>query len=108
MAMTLPWLKPTLYGALLGAVVTMFVGFSWLGWMLGSTADRLTRERVETAVVVAMTPSCVARFMAQPKAAQKLADLRQTDSWKQKELVEAGGWATVSGDTSPNSALAAA
>ena len=102
------WLKPTLWGAVLGTVVTMFVGFSWLGWVLGSTADRMARERTETAVVSAMTPGCVARFMAQPKAAQKLAELRQADSWKQKEVVEAGGWATIGAESSPNSALASA
>lgn len=108
MNVNVPWLKPALWGAVLGAVVTMIVGFSWLGWVLGSTADRVARERTDAAVVSAMTPGCVARFMAQPKAAQRLADLRQTDSWKQRELVEAGGWATIGAETSPNSALAAA
>ena len=103
-----PWLKPALWGVALGAVGTMVLGFSWLGWVSGATADRMARERTETAVVSAMTPGCVARFMAQPKAAQKLAELRETDSWKQREVVEAGGWATVGDATTANSALASA
>jgi hypothetical protein len=101
-----PWLKPALWGAVLGSIVTMIVGFSWLGWVLGSTADRMARERTDAAVVSAMTPGCVARFLAEPKAAQKLGDLRQTDSWKQREFIEAGGWATIGEATTANSALA--
>ena len=108
MNVKVPWLKPALWGAALGVVVTMVVGFSWLGWVSGATADRMARERTEAAVVSAMTPGCVARFMAQPKASQKLAELRETDSWKQREVVEAGGWATVGDATSANSALASA
>ena len=103
-----PWLKPALWGAVLGAVVTMVVGFTWLGWVLGSTAERMARDRTDAAVVSAMTPGCVARFLAQPKAAQKLAELRQTDSWKQRELIEAGGWATIGDATTANAALATA
>jgi hypothetical protein len=103
-----PWLKPALWGAVGGAVVMMIVGFSWLGWVLGATAERMASERSTTAVVAAMTPSCVTRFMAQPKAAVKLAELRKTDSWQQREVIEKGGWATIGSETTPNSALAAA
>ena len=108
MAANVPWLKPSFWGAVLGVIVTMIVGFSWLGWMLGSTADRMARERTDAAVVSVLTPGCVARFMAQPKAAEKLAELRQADTWKQREIIEAGGWATVGEATTANSALATA
>jgi hypothetical protein len=101
-----PWLKPAVWGAIIGGVVTMIVGFSWMGWVLGGTADRLALERANAAVVAALTPTCVAKFMQQPNAAVKLKELRMVDSWKQREFVEAGGWATASGDTSPNSAVA--
>ena len=53
MNVNVPWLKPALWGAVLGAVVTMIVGFSWLGWVLGSTADRVARERTDAAVASA-------------------------------------------------------
>jgi hypothetical protein len=32
-------------GAVAGAVATMFVGFYWGGWSLGSTADKMAKER---------------------------------------------------------------
>ncbi len=108
MELRIPWLKQAVWGAVLGSLVTMIVGFSWLGWVLGSTAERMARERTDAAVVSVMTPGCVARFMAQPQASEKLAALRQTESWKQQELIEAGGWATIAGASTANSALAAA
>lgn len=103
-----PWIKPAVWGVVVGSILTMIVGFSQLGWTLGSTAERIASERSNTAVVTALTPSCVARFMAQPNAKAKLAELKGTDSWKQREFVEAGGFATVGTETSPNSALAGA
>jgi len=36
-------LKRLLQGATVGAVATMVVGFSWGGWSLGSTADKMER-----------------------------------------------------------------
>jgi hypothetical protein len=40
------------------------VGFSALGWTLGSSAERMAKDQAETAVVDALTPVCVARFEA--------------------------------------------
>jgi len=95
MQVKLPWLKPALWGAVLGSVATMILGFGWMGWTLGGTAERMAAERANGAVVVALTPSCISRFMQQPNAAGK-----------QRECVEAGGWATPVGDKAPNSELA--
>ena len=38
-----------LQGAAAGAVATMFVGFYWGGWSLGSTADKMAKERSDLA-----------------------------------------------------------
>ena len=106
MQLHLPWLKPAAWGVVIGAVGTMIVGFSWLGWTLGSTAERMAVERTNSALVVALTPSCVARFMQQPKAAEKLAEFQKIESWKQREFIEAGGWATSRGEKAPHSGVA--
>lgn len=108
MKMQLPWLKPAVWGAIVGAVGSMIIGFSWLGWTLGGTAERVALERANSAVIVALTPACVASFMQQPNAAVKLAELQKTDSWAQRQAIEAGGWATPQGDQTPNSGLASA
>jgi hypothetical protein len=106
MRLQAPWLKPAVWGIIVGAIGTMIVGFSWFGWVLGSTAERMTHERTNAAVAAALTPGCVARFMAQPNAAAKLKELQTIDSWRQQEFVEAGGWATPRGASAPNSELA--
>jgi hypothetical protein len=102
------WFKPAAWGVVVGGIGTMIVGFSWLGWTLGSTAERLAAERTNAAVIVALTPSCVARFMQQPGAAAKLPEFQKIDSWSQRQFIEAGGWATPRGDKVPNSGVATA
>lgn len=106
MQLQAPWLKPAVWGVVGGAVGTMIIGFSWMGWVLGSTAERMAVERSNSAVIVALTPSCVARFLQQPNAATKLAEFRKVAPWKQQEFVEEGGWATPRGDKTPHAGLA--
>lgn len=101
-----PWLKPAVWGAIVGSVGTMIIGFSWMGWVLGGTAERMAADRSNSAVIVALTPACVARFMQQPNAALKLAEFQKIDSWRQAQFVEEGGWATPRGGTTPNSGVA--
>lgn len=108
MAIQVPWLKSAAWGVIIGSVATMIIGFSWLGWTLGGTAERVALERANSAVIVALTPTCVASFMQQPNAPAKLADFQKTDSWKQRQVIEDGGWATPHGDKTPNSGLASA
>ena len=103
------WIKPMVWGGVLGATGMMIVGFSWLGWTLDHTAKRLVAEGSESAVNAALTPFCVSSYMKQPDAAQKLAALRADSSeYTQREMVEKAGFATMPGSTEPSSGLAAA
>ena len=102
------WVKPGVWGAIVGAVGIMIIGFSWGGWVLDSTAKSVARDQANTAVVAVLTPICVEKFMAQPEATTKLAELQKIASWNQKQVVEKGGWATVPGSTTPNPAVASA
>jgi hypothetical protein len=107
--MSHPAIKPAIWGAVVGAVAIMIAGFWGFGWVLGSTADRMAKDQSEAAVVVALTPVCVARFEAQTDAAAKLADLKKvSSSWDRGSFVEKGGWATVPGSGTPNSDVARA
>jgi hypothetical protein len=54
--------KPAVWGAVAGAVALTVVGFSQLGWTLGSTAEKMATQRAETAVVAALAPICVEKF----------------------------------------------
>ena len=102
------WCKPACWGIVVGAVGIMILGFAWGGWVLGSTAERMASERAGEAVTAILVPSCVERFMGQADAAAKLAAFQSTASWQQSQLIEKGGWATATGSTSPNSAVAKA
>jgi hypothetical protein len=102
------WVKPAVWGAVVGAVGIMILGFSWWGWYLGSTAEEMARARAEAAVTAVLTPLCVASFLGQPDAALKLAEFQNTASWRQSQFIEKGGWATLAGSNTPNAAVARA
>ena len=68
----------------------------------------MARDQVNAAVVAVFTPICVEKFMAQPEATMKLVELQKTAAWNQKQVVEKGGWATVPGSATLNSAVAGA
>ena len=101
------WVKPGVWGAIIGAVGIIIVGFSWWGWTLGGTAKSMARQRAEAAVTAVLTPICFQNFMAQGDATAKLAEL-QKPSWQQTQFVEKGGWATAPGSATSNSAVARA
>ena len=97
-------LKRLLQGAAVGAVATIFVGFSWGGWSLSSTADKMAKEQSERSVVAALAPVCADKFRALPDAEAKTIALSKVEAWKRgeefpKEIV------TLPGETYPNSAL---
>ena len=96
--------KRLLQGAAVGAVATIVVGFSWGGWSLGSTADKMAKEQSDAAVVAALAPVCADKFRALPDADAKKVALSKVDSRKRtdefpKDLV------TLPGQTYPSSAL---
>jgi len=97
-------LKRLLQGAAVGAAATIVVGFGWGGWSLGSTADRMAKDRSDLAVVAVLAPLCADKFRALPDAAAKTIALSKADSWRRgdefpKEFV------TLPGETYPSSAL---
>jgi hypothetical protein len=104
-----PSLKPGIWGAVFGAVAISVVGFSSFGWTLGSTAERMAKERGQTAVVDVLAPICVEKFQHQADAATKLIEFRKvSSSWDRRSFIEKGGWATMPGTDAPISAVVTA
>src|SRR5690349_2820465 len=102
-------LKPASYGAVGAAIVLAIVGFTWGGWMTGSTAEQLANQRADSAVVAVLTPICVEKFNHSADAISNLATLKKISSnWEQGNFLEKGGWATRPGATSPDYVLARA
>ena len=101
-------LKRLLQGVALGAFATLGIGFSWGGFMLGSTAKTLADSTANSAVVAAIAPICVDQFQRTAAAADNRAALKKTDSWQQAAYVEKGGWATMPGSNAADSGVSQA
>ena len=107
MKMQIPeWFRPAAWGAVFGAAALAIVGFSYFGWVLGGTAERMATARAEAAVVAGFVPLCVDRFRHEPDVAARLNQFQRTSSWQRREFVERGGWATLPGTDRPNSGVA--
>src|SRR5713226_9082447 len=100
--------KTALWGAVGGAVAISVIGFSGLGWTLGSTAERLATARAENAIVAVLAPICVEKFQQQNNSATKLIEFKKAASWDQRSLIEKGGWATTPGTDKTDSAVVGA
>src|SRR5271169_758041 len=98
-------LKKLLQGAALGAFATLGIGFSWGGWMLGSTAKTLADSTANSAVVAAMVPICVDQFQRSAAAANNLTELKKANVWEQATYVEKGGWAMMPGSKAVDSGV---
>lgn len=97
------WLKPGIWGAVIGAVVIIILGFSQFGWMLGSKAEELATQRANRAVAVAMASVCSDKFFAQADSAANLEALKKLRmDYAQNEFIEKGGWAVQKSGGSPN------
>src|ERR1700678_25471 len=101
-------LKQLLQGAALGAFATLGIGFSWGGFMLGSTAKTLADSTASSAVVAAIAPICVDQFQHSTDAANNLTELKKTDSRQQAAYVEKGGGATMPGSRAADSGVSQA
>jgi hypothetical protein len=97
-------LKRLLQGAAVGAVATIFVGFFWGGWALGSTADKMAKARSDLAVVAALAPVCADKFRMLPDAEAKKVALSKADSWKRRDEFPKD-FVTLPGESYPSSAL---
>jgi hypothetical protein len=96
-------------GIAVGALASMVIGFSWGGWVTGGTATKLAAEQADTAVVAALTPICVEKFLQNTDAKANLAALQKISStWEQGDYLEKGGWATHPGATAADYHLARA
>jgi hypothetical protein len=86
----------------LGAFALFGLGFGVGGWVLGDTA----KERAETAVVERLTPICVAQSKQDPTKNRKIKELKKLEYSKRGKFVESQGWATMPGESKPDSAVA--
>jgi hypothetical protein len=103
------WIKPGVWGAIIGGILTMIVGFNWGGWTTSSTANQTATQRAETAVTATLIPICLAQQKVDGTKGKKLGELRAiTTSYDQTDYVMKAGWATFPGKADPNRDVAEA
>lgn len=102
------WLKPGIYGALIGAVFVGVVGFSWGGWMTGGSANKMASAMAHDNVIAALVPVCMEMARTDPNRIGQLATIRAAPTYQRRDAVMVAGWATVPGSEAPNRDLAQA
>jgi hypothetical protein len=102
------WLKPGIYGALIGAAGVGIGGFTWGGWVTGGTAHDRAMAMSRDDVVAAMVPVCLDMAQTDPNRAAKLAGIRDAQTYQRRDALMGAGWATVPGAEAPDRDIAQA
>ncbi|MFC6638881.1 hypothetical protein GV827_22275 [Sulfitobacter sp. JBTF-M27] len=105
--MTFPeWTKPSIYGALGGAIAVSILGFTWGGWTTGGNAQAMARELAADEVTLAMVPVCLNISASDPGRTGKLANLQELSGFGRRNAMMETGWATRPGSDKPDRDLA--
>jgi len=71
------WTGKAIWGAVVGAVGFALIGFNYMGWVLGSTAIKMSHEASQTAVVNALVPYCISASKEDPLSTEKLDQIEK-------------------------------
>lgn len=95
-------------GAVAGAIALAAIGFWWGGWTTQGTHLTAIKVASEAATVAALAPLCVDSFLKGANAGEQKIEMMKASSWNRGAFIEKGGWATLPGATTPNTAVAKA
>ncbi|MEL4072435.1 hypothetical protein WKW50_20050 [Ochrobactrum sp. GPK 3] len=102
------WINSAFGGAIVGAIATMAVGFTFGGWVTGGTSEHLIASNMSDGVALALTPYCLEKSKNDPEAVKVMAEYKAAPAYSRRTLIEKSGWATPLGAEQPNAALATA
>ncbi|WP_127561644.1 hypothetical protein [Nioella ostreopsis] len=102
------WLKPGVYGAVIGAVFVGVVGFSWGGWVTGGTSNDRAMAMSRDSVVASMVPVCLDIALSDPERAEILETIRAAATYQRRDALMDAGWATMPGTDDPDRDIAQA
>jgi hypothetical protein len=96
-------IKTSVWGAIVGAIIVMIIGFGWGGWVLGSTSERNADTMAADALVARLAPMCVGQFNQDADKDMKFKELQAKNRWEREKYIEAQGWATMPFEKEPDS-----
>jgi hypothetical protein len=94
------------WGAVGGALVTMYVGFNFGGWLTNGAAEVMAKETAATAVAERLGTICVAQFNRDTANSQKLVEMKDKDTWEIGRYIDTQSWAIMPGDEKAESGVA--
>ena len=99
-------IKSFFWNAIVGAILISIVGFSWLGWVTGGTAQQEANQMAEEAVNDRLAKICVYQASQDPEKDLKLKKLKEKSSYERDDYVMKQGWATMPGEEEPERVVA--
>ena len=99
-------IKLGLWSGVGGAVVAVYVGFNFGGWMTSGTAEAMAKETAATAVAERLGTICLAQLNRDAAKSQKLAQVKDKDSWEMGRFIETQSWAIMPGAEKPDQGVA--
>ena len=99
-------IKLGLWSGVGGALVTMYVGFNFGGWVTNGGAVAMAKETAATAVAERLGSICVAQFNRDKAKSEKLVEMKGKDAWKIGRFIDAQSWAIMPGDEKSDSGVA--
>jgi hypothetical protein len=102
------WLKPGIYGAIVGAISFGMIGFTWGGWVTGETAENMASTMAHDRLITAMVPVCLDMARTDSERSTKLATIRAASTYQRRGALMEAGWSTVPGTEDPDRDIAEA
>ena len=99
-------IKSFFWNAIVGAILISIVGFSWLGWVTGGTAQQEAEQSAKKSVNDRLAKICVYQFGKDPEKDLKLEELKGRSSWNRGDYLKNQGWYTMPGQGEPDHGVA--
>jgi len=94
------------WSAVGGAIVAVYVGFNFGGWMTPGAAEAMGKENAANAVAERLGTICVAQLNRDANKGQRLNEMKEKDSWDKGRYIEKQSWAIMPGEDKPESRVA--
>ena len=101
-------IKLGLWSGIGGALVTMYFGFNFGGWVTNGGALAMAKESAATAVAERLGTICVAQFKGDKTKSEKLVQMKGKDAWEIGRYIDAQTWAIMPGEDKSESGVAEA
>jgi hypothetical protein len=101
-----PTKAQTFWIALGCIIATLVIGFGLGGWVTGGTAQEMATRAAQESRLELAAAVCAEDFMRAADARERLAKLKKIEWYQRGEVVAAGGWATMPGESEANDLVA--